>query len=394
MIMSSEKIPSIAFSPHPRSGHVLISGGRLQALLPLVLDGGHEADGGGITYSDYLDTIRCAILNHWRSFRVALVRRGANPRTRVERIEIRSEKHGSDYHPARIRAVTSSGVFSFVMNVALTNRGRARLPREFRTLRNLARGQTQGFVPEVYFMCSGRLGSEEEGVARPAMFLAEWLESYHEFHLSRTGQEDSTRLVLWDGDQGYGAVSRSVTAEIFRQAAYILTTYYDVKTFREVSPWHHASGDFVVGRPVGNIRVKLIAARQYAPRVVFKAKSPDNPITALQLFFANLSVRMRLDRIDGIGEVCWAGGHCLDATIRGFLDALHEKARQDPYCRTLPDEFLRSMREMSPSELAELFGLVVAAYDDDAPDVPVIRENLVQHILEVYRAFRDLPYSP
>jgi len=392
MIRHEEEVPYIEFRSSSLSDTLPADNGLMG--LPFPVTRGDEGAGTrGITYRDYFEAIGRAIVNRRKSFRKALSKRSAHAGVRIERVEIWPEKHGSDYHPARIRAITSCGAFSFVMNVAFTHRGRERLPGEFRTLRYLSRRFPHRFVPEVYFMCSELCGAKAHAHPAATMFLAEWLEGYYEFHLSRSGGGDSNRLMLWNTGQGHTPVSETDSEEIFRQAACLLTTCYDVRTFREVFPWHHASGDFVAGTQGGNIRVKLIAARQYAPRPVFEKDSPENGMTALLAFFANLTVRMRLDRIDGVGEVTWAGGHCLDATIRGFLDALSNKAEQRKCSRTLPDDFRRTVRAMSPAELAEFFGLVADSYHEGAPDVPVIRANLVDHVLHVYKAFRTHPVS-
>lgn len=356
-------------------------------LLPLARPWGNQENAHGITYRDYVETIRRALVSNWDLFRKALEKRSAGTGAPIERVEIMSEKHGSDYHPARIRAVTDNEVFSFVMNVALTERGTERLPREFSTLRYLARRLSHQFFPEVYFMCSQSCAVSGEGPQTATMFLGEWLEGYHEFHLSRRDETGLVGVVLWDTDHGYDFVSEPEAEAIFKQAAFILTCCYDVRTFHEIFPWHHASGDFVVGRPAGNIDVKLISARQYAPRLHFRTDSQENLMNALLLFFANLSVRMRLDRIDGVGEVSWAGAYCVEATVRGFLDGLRTKAAQGECGETLPEAFCENVRAMGPAELAQIFRFVVDAFHEDSPDLPVIRDHLPDHVLEVYRVF-------
>ena len=76
------------------------------------------------------------------------------------------------------------------------------------------------------------------------------------------------------------------------------------------------------------IDVRLISVRQHARRVVFMDDSSENAMKALLLFFANLTLRMRLDRFDGVGEIAWAGRSLRGGTIRGFLDAIQTKAHE------------------------------------------------------------------
>jgi hypothetical protein len=177
---------------------------------------------------------------------------------------------------------------------------------------------------------------------------------------------------------------------LYKQAAFILTYYYDPNRFREVFPWHHAAGDFVVSRLNGGLRVKLITVRQYAPRLIVEQDTPENRLQALMLFIANLTVRMRLDRLDGVGEIAWADDHCVNATILGTLDGLMAKIHDEMCDPKLVEAFLAVATRMSPEDVARLLAEVVECYDKDAPDMPVIRSHLADHVLLVYRKFQSL----
>ncbi len=78
----------------------------------------------------------------------------------------------------------------------------------------------------------------------------------------------------------------------------------------------------MASRENGQMACKLITVRQYAPRLEFHKRSPENQVTAMLLFFANLTIRMRLDRLDGVGETVWARDHSVEATIKGVVDGL------------------------------------------------------------------------
>jgi len=105
-----------------------------------------------------------------------------------------------------------------------------------------------------------------------------------------------------DSERGHCFLSPGESGLIYHQASSILTCFYDVETFEEIFPWHHAAGDFVARRANGEMDLKLVAARQYAARVGFPEDSPQDRIMALVMFLTNLTVRMRLDRIDGVGK--------------------------------------------------------------------------------------------
>jgi len=313
----------------------------------------------------------------------------AGPVNSINQIEVVAEKHGSDYHPARIRVSANGLTLCFVANVAVTERGKERLAKDYHLLKSLPQQFSNHFVPRTYFLGRQEALGADGGETDLVMFLAEWLEGYHEFHLSRNVERDTLETVVWDMDEGHRFLPETQSREIYRQAAFILTYYYDVQTFREIFPWHHASGDFVVHLGRDALDVKLITVRQYEPRTVFHEDLPENLMTALTIFLANLTVRMRLDRIDGVGAVAWLGDYCVEATIQGFVDAMKEKVMQGHCSPSVIGELTRALKAMSVAEWAELFRFVVDSYDESAPDVPVITENLADHVFLVYSMFHS-----
>jgi hypothetical protein len=346
-----------------------------------------------ITYRVYFKAIGEVLRDTWDMLLQALVENGAQPETHIDEVQLIVEKHGSDYHPARIRVLTPSRAFSFVINVAVTERGKGRLFREFDCLRYLRAHFPRPFVPRVYFATDGTRGVETKKTSGLAMFLAEWFEGYHEFHLSVDRSNGSVSTILWDMNRGYRYLTSEEAGDLYRQVAYILTYYHDTAASKEIFPWHHASGDFVARVDGGKIDVKLISVRQYDARVVMAHDSLEHQLEVLLLFFANLTLRMRLDRLDGVGDIAWAGEHCVEATIRGFSDAMASKVVEGRCAPALFQEFREMVQRMSPGQLAAVFRRVVESYDESAPDLPVIRENLVNHILKVFSGLQNLPCS-
>ena len=276
------------------------------------------------------------------------------------------------------------------MNVAVTERGRMRARNEFRLLRRISDARPAGFIPGTYFMAEDTGSREADQDDSMVMFLGDWFEGYHEFHLSVNSKATSPTIVVWNSERGNVFLTDSEAEEIYRQAAFILTHYFDTETYREVFPWHHAAGDFVVSDSGGKIDVKLITIRQYQARAEFPKKSDDDWSTALLLFLANLTVRMRLDRLDGVGETAWAGEHCVRATFQGFLDAIREKADSGVFESGRLGRFNHILKSLSPADLAEVFAAVLESYDREAPDVPVIRNNLADHVLAIYRSIQNI----
>lgn len=356
--------------------------------IPLSRPSGESQAGPGPTYGKYLDGIKELLLDH-ADLLLGAVTQSAGKSGEVDRYDIIVEKHGSDYHPARVRAYLGGDQISLVANVALTERGLTRLASDFHWLDYFAHHFRRRFVPRVHFLTESSRNAGDSGNPVLRMFVGEWLEGYHEFHLTRREERDEHAVAVWDAERGHVALSSDGARELFRKAAFALTYYYDVSDFREVFPWHHAAGDFVVHANAEVTDVKLVTVRQYGPRVVFPNALPENRVTACLLFLANLTIRMRLDRLDGIGELAWADETCVDCTIKGFLRGLREQIAEGR-CDT---DFFRLVAEtlenMSLADWVELFRDSIDSYDQDAPDMPIVRENLVEHIFTVSRVIRE-----
>jgi hypothetical protein len=383
-----ENAPEIRLMRSSPGGPVSFDEHGLDAFLPVTRPLGESADNSRIAYRTYLEAIRLFIVNHWSKIREIVCEDGLGA-AQIHHVDIIAEKHGSDYHPARVRLHAMGKSRSFVVNAALTDRGKQRLSRDFRLMESLRDRFKRCFVPAVYLLGDVTVQQETGHELQAKLFLGEWLERHWEFHVSM--HDGSPGMIVWDMERGYSTVTETDAEEVYRQAAFILTYYYDLDSGEEIFPWHHAAGDFVVAGVGDSIEVRLITVRQYASRWIFRGDSHPDRAQALLLFLANLTIRMRLDRLDGVGDVAWLGPHCASGTIRGFLDALREKAHESSMDDPTLEGFLRFLKGVSPAELAEIFQAVVESYDEEAPDLPAILENLVDHILLTHRLIQQIP---
>ena len=82
-----------------------------------------------------------------------------------------------------------------------------------------------------------------------------------------------------------------------------------------------------------------MAARQYGPLI----GPEDLPWEeALFFFLLNLTLRIRLDRLDGVGEIAWADEGCLSSAFDGFFLALEEKVERGEFTEDFPERFRSS----------------------------------------------------
>ena len=312
----------------------------------------------------------------------------------IKHIDIFLVKHGEFYHPARIEVSIHGKRISFVLNVAISPAGRAHIEGEYRCLKKLNKDYSLGYLPQVY----GRHEVEISSNNRAPMFLGEWLDHYYEFHISRDRGDGKNKISVWDSSRKPFFLTESQSLNLYTHAAGILTGYYNLESFEQISAWHHAAGDFIVRVENEKLDLKLITVRRYAP--IFEKSFLDDPqnlqgsaefiLQALLLFFLNLSLKMRLDRLDGVGDIVWADEAAVKGTLIGFLNALALKAN----IPALPDTPLRCFFQYlslcSKTDLRELSESLLNRYNPDSPEIDVIKRHLDNHIDTLLEVIHNL----
>jgi hypothetical protein len=297
----------------------------------------------------------------------------------VQEVFIYSEKHGNLYHPAKVEVVTGQGTVCFAVNVALTEEGREAMVGEVRALTHLLGKYPYPWLPAVYFYTTVESRESEDDTL--SLFLADWFEGFHEFHLSFDSADNTRKLILWDGNPIPRYLSPRQAGELYHRISKILTLYYDPRTYEQIFPWHHGAGDFVVRTVDEKVEVRLVTVRQYGALTDPAAMSAED---SLLFFFLNLSIRMRLDRLDGIGEVVWAEDPCLDRTWEGFNEAMEIKEKEGVLPPGFRKNFRKKLGRISETALIERFLALLDSYDSQAPDLPVIKQGLASHVARAH----------
>ncbi len=213
----------------------------------------------------------------------------------------------------------------FVLNVAVTDVGKQCAQREYRLLKTLDTQYPDSFIPKVY--AQGNVFTKMDQV-ETRMFLGEWFEGFNEFHMSLDPDDKKYKIIVWDHEHGNFFLTPHQTMELYRQAAKILTYYYNVETFEQIFSWHHAAGDFVLKCQKDDIELKLVTVRQYRSMyentIVSESIEPDSELIleALLVFFLNMAIKMRIDRLDGVGDIVWSDDVALKGILKGFFEAL------------------------------------------------------------------------
>lgn len=348
-----------------------------------------ESDQRQITFRQYLDFIRRFLLSRWGDFIEVLEQKIGETVESVSEIEIVAEKSGSDYHPASVRFKLNNRPMVLVANVAVNSRGRSCLRQDFELMSYFHKMGNGNFVPRPFLISSPSELAEAESNDSMAMFLAEWFDGYYEFHLTRSTNSEEPYVELWDTDNGLKALSGLQTEEVFRQTAFILTNYFDLNDYREIFPWHHAAGDFVA-KLGANVDVRLITVRQYAPRIQSDKDFILDSYEAALLFLCNLTIRNRVDRLDGIGEMVWAPANILSATIRGFFQSLDCRQKSGALNAGFSNRLRAICRKLDLIAWTQLYDGTFESFNEQAPDHGVIERNLPDHIFEVSQIFSKM----
>jgi hypothetical protein len=307
----------------------------------------------------------------------------------VNKVIIRSEKHGAFYHLASAEFLAEGKAFRMAVSTAVSEKAKDSLLHEFETLCHLNGAFQPSYLPVAYAFGEQTV---KAALAKQtlAIMLSEYLEDYHEWHFSREQKPTEERIVVWDQTRGNRHASAQESFEIFRQAARILTLYYDIPTRCQIYPWHHAAGDFIVKNASGNIDVRLCTAREYSPILDEGKDDPRALMIALVYFFFLMTLKMRLDRLDGTGQTVWANEFFLRATIHGFFGGMVTLARKGRCELGEVKNLLILLKSFREDEMQKLFPLVfhLLARDDPA-DILTIQMNLAGHISQLSEIIRE-----
>jgi hypothetical protein len=356
-----------------------------------VAQSGEPVAGAVVTYGDYFTAVHRFLEGEGFSALVGALRKSVGPSVTaadVGTVRIYLEKHGHFYHPARITVAVASRQPAFVVNVAVTKTGRSYLREDFGNIRLLNDRFPYRFLPRVYCKGEATLPGRSH---RMVMFLGEWLEGYHEFHLSGEPAEMNNRLVVWDPVKGAHLLSKRQRVDIYRQIALILTAYYDPETFEQIFSWHNAAGDFIVKTDGGRIDLRLITVRKYAPLFADVSGDADTILQAMLLFWLNLSIRIRLDRLDGVGEFGCADDDMVEAALNGFFDGLALQVHFGRIPKELPDLFAGYLKALASDDRDMLLEGVVERLNGHPSEKALIRKHLKRHGEKMTQAIDRLP---
>ena len=306
----------------------------------------------------------------------------------VDTIFIRYEKYGTLYHISSAEIVAGARRTRLTVSAAVTDESKEALDREFGVLQRLGSQKSLSYLPQVCCKHAVQI-RKAEGSETLLMTLSEWFDNYHEWHFSHDG-EGRQRIIVWDMESGYRFMSEQETYEIIRQAATILTFYYDTETYNRIFPWHHGAGDFVVKSAEGAIDLKLVTARGYEPVAVPEHDPETGPSRAIILFFLETTVKMRLDKYEGMGESIWADAFVVGAAVDGFFRALRLKESEGHAFAIKVNDLMKQLKGFTEDELKRLLHAHMNQVGSrDSSDYAAISSHTDDHARDLYHAIQE-----
>lgn len=298
------------------------------------------------------------------------------------------EKHGAFYHPLKICVeLEHSQKLIFVLNGAVSAPGLLLIQKEYSLISKLNGQYPGGYLPEVMGIDFSEINGNRTG-----FFLGQWFDGYNEFHISELGGK--RQIVIWESDGSCRHLPMNKALAIYREAARILTHYYDIERFQQIFPWHHAAGDFIVKLVGGKVHVRLITVRGYCDLTEWGSGSDGEEqkkyiLPSLFLFFLNMTLRMRLDRLDGTGETQLLPDEVVFAAAEGFFDELDKKSGQYRF-GDLKQAFCRFALGFNPDQWMSIMIRLIESGDTSHIETQLLIDHLETHAQMIQTIFKTV----
>jgi hypothetical protein len=369
----------------------------------MALPGTREAAAGPATFCDeapvtcgaYFGAVQSALgADGCAPLYQALTQMAAAPfkKDRIASVDVRLLKHGHFYHPAKIVVQTAQGRRSLALNLAFSTDGIGLVPREVAALKCLSEQEGDLAVPRVLAQGGCTLQTALAGQRKAVWFMSPWCEGFHEFHLTHRTAEPLT-VKVWDDAPAPTLLKADQVACLLEGAARILTTAVNPHTLAHIFPWHHAAGDFVVQLDAsGHPCPRLITVRDYQPLMPTAENADaalDRLLYALMLLVVQAALRLRVDRLDGVGEIVLYPLSMVDPICRGLLEGLARMRRRWGLPTEL-DVVLRDyLRALSPGDLLELNQAIQGGFAPGSPERAAFGTQLETHVQALFDSLRN-----
>ena len=214
---------------------------------------------------------------------------------------------------------------------------------------------------------------------------------YNEFHI-HCGDNQTQSLRIWGPAKRIALASKQKRL-LYHRVAEILTYYYNLETFEQIFPWHHGAGDFVVRLSDTDLDLRLITVRGYSSLVETNGTDLITILNALLRFFLHLSLRTRIDRLDGTGDLVWADDTAVEGTVSGFFDGLAHKGHFSEGQESPVTLMRYYLSRLSQADLTETLEDILRAYPHQSPERHLMASCLIDHAKVLFGCIKQHPLN-
>lgn len=316
-------------------------------------------------------------------------RREVQSLEKINRLIIRYEKYGILYHILSIDVESDDFSERFALSAAQFPDAKISLEREYDLYSRLNTRFGFDYLQEPYQKATISI-KKGDGVETFLIMVSKWFEGYHEWHF--IGNRDiAESVIIWDMEKGYRSISQEDIRKIIFEASKILTLYYDPVTFHRIYPWHHGAGDFIIKLNKDDLDVRLISVRGYEPIDQIVKREIFSPVDGIIFFLIEMTVKMRIDKKEGMGNPIWVGNFILPSVLGGFIEGIQVKEDGKNFPGLATKELLARLTGISRQEFHSLFMSYLDEYSKiDPVDSSVIRVHSEQHVADLYHAIKRL----
>ncbi len=348
------------------------------------------------TLSDYFHSIEDIILQHQDE--LPTDDRSIMNSREIKELSIVMEKCGTHYQVSRIGMVTNRAKKQdLALITAFDHKSRNILKRDYRFLSHLWQTRHRKVVPRPISISDVEICSSSNTYP-VTISIMEWLNGFFEWHFSQVGDDNLFGIVIWQPGTGIVPLKeKDDENKVFENIAEIIAYCFDPFDLRQICLWSNAAGDFVVGwDEKGIFSAKLTTIRKYS---CIPAPDPlaqeERLVFSLLYLLLDLTLNIRLDRIDGTKGYFFAEPEILKPVIKGFfkgLRALREEKYigSDPICG-----FLSLIGSLNSRDLMDLYQGLMDFYGRwNRSDEAFLQEKLASHCKQLATLLKGLSDPP
>jgi len=99
---------------------------------------------------------------------------------------------------------------------------------------------------------------------------------------------------------------------------------------------------------------------------------------------------VRIDRLEGIGDMAWISLDVVPGIIRGFFKGLDHQAKNHRIQKELIEAVTIFFANLPEKDIHDICMDIVDRIDPRSPDLPIIKECINAHIAAIINGFRQL----